>query len=98
MKPTLEVLIEARRLIETGQNDYVCHAVLKACMNLRVAIQDAVEMQSFLMKQLDGRGTLDSFIAHTYHEPFIWWATPEEKNLQCLMRLAWLDKMISEAS
>ena len=90
MKPTLEVLIEARRLIEAGEKYYICSALEQAGGSQR-RLEEAEDLQQLVMAQLEGCSQLEHYIYKVYRE---YVAYPDSRLR--LMRLAWLDKMIAD--
>ena len=78
----IRILKQARILIETNNEDYICLAIYE------VTGERLHPLRIWVFDMLDGNETLDSWIIHNYH------SYPETSEKTRPVRLAWIDAMI----
>jgi hypothetical protein len=98
MNATRALLIEAKRLIENDVKHYVCHALTEAGIRLEL-VETARTLRYYTIpEQIDGHGTLESYLSVAQKQDLLWEWDTDYGGIHALMRMAWLDKMILEAT
>jgi hypothetical protein len=83
------ILLDARELIETGRQTYICRAIQHSRWRGTVASAAKSRLRKYIMQNLDGRPTLDLWL---YARTAKWPGSHEVR----ATRIAWINWMLEE--
>jgi hypothetical protein len=91
----IRILRQARELIESGEENFVCLAIEYAAKRLE-RISAGAELVAWVESMLGDSGTLSGWIRS--NRPELWFSATCDERIRLLRvtRLAWIDWMISE--